>query len=55
VIDRQYASAGMGARRFRSVQTILLAHKKAHQAFDLGCFAMTYGVVRAFQVIVNTF
>jgi hypothetical protein len=27
---------------------------KAHKTPDLGCFAMTYGVVRAFQVIQNT-
>jgi hypothetical protein len=30
------------------------AHKKAHKTPDLGCFAMTYGVVRTFQVIQNT-
>ncbi len=41
--------------RFRSVQTIFSAHKKAHKTLDLECLSMTYGVVRAFQVIVNTF
>jgi hypothetical protein len=30
------------------------AHKKAHKTLDLECLSMTYGVVRAFQVIVNT-
>ena len=42
------------ARRFRSVQAIFSAHKKAHKTLDLECLSMTYGVVRAFQVIVNT-
>ena len=41
------------ARRFRSVQAIFSAHKKAHKTLDLG-LSMTYGVVRTFQVIVNT-
>ena len=43
------------ARRFRSVQAIFSARKKAHKTLDLECLSMTYGVVRAFQVIVNTF
>jgi len=30
------------------------AHKKAHKTLDLECLSMTYGVVRAFQVIANT-
>ena len=33
---------------------MLSAHKKAHKTLDLECVSMTYGVVRAFQVIVNT-
>jgi hypothetical protein len=47
--------AELGARRFRRVQTIFSVHKKAHKTLDLECLSMTYGVVRAFQVIVNTF
>jgi len=31
-----------------------VAHKKAHKTLDLECLSMTYGVVRTFQVIVNT-
>jgi len=30
-----------------------LAHKKAHKTLDLRRLSTTYGVVRAFQVIVN--
>ncbi len=54
MIGRQSASGEMGAGRFRRVQTIFSAHKKAHKTLDLECLSMTYGVVRAFQVIVNT-
>jgi hypothetical protein len=42
------------ARRFRSVQAIFSARKKAHKTLNLECLSMTYGVVRAIQVIVNT-
>jgi hypothetical protein len=31
------------------------AHWKAHKTPTLGCFTMTYGVVRAFQVVEKTY
>ena len=37
-----------------AVHPFLAAHKNAHKTLDLRCFSMTYGVVRAFQVIQNT-
>ena len=56
MIDRSAVSTRRPklARQFRSVQAIFSAHKKAHKTLDLECLSMTYGVVRAFQVIVNT-
>jgi hypothetical protein len=39
---------------FEVFRPFFSAHKKAHKTLDLECLSITYGVVRAFQVIVNT-